>query len=56
MIYGRQSCDTRKMEDGADVDLGNKKFGGQEVSRSLRRCVHSKRIHIHGRRIRLLRA
>ncbi|MEE0772380.1 MAG: 4-hydroxyphenylacetate 3-hydroxylase N-terminal domain-containing protein [Anaerovoracaceae bacterium] len=31
MIYGRQSCDTRKMEDGADVDLGNAKFGGQEA-------------------------
>ncbi len=31
MIYGRQSCDTRKLEDGADVDLGNKKFGGQEA-------------------------
>ena len=31
MIYGRQSCDTRKMEEGADVDLGNKKFGGQEA-------------------------
>jgi len=31
MIYGRQSCDTRKMEDGADIDLGNKKFGGQEA-------------------------
>lgn len=31
MIYGRQSCDTRKMEDGADVDLGNKRFGGQEA-------------------------
>lgn len=31
MIYGRQSCDTRKMEDNADVDLGNKKFGGQEA-------------------------
>ncbi len=29
MIYGRQSCDTRKLEEGADVDLGNKKFGGQ---------------------------
>jgi 4-hydroxybutyryl-CoA dehydratase / vinylacetyl-CoA-Delta-isomerase len=26
MIYGRQSCDTRKMEENADVDLGNKKF------------------------------
>ena len=31
MVYGRQSCDTRKMEDGADVDLGNKRFGGQEA-------------------------
>ncbi|MBT3319966.1 MAG: 4-hydroxybutyryl-CoA dehydratase [Clostridia bacterium] len=31
MIYGRQSCDTRKMEDNADVDLGNCKFGGHEV-------------------------
>lgn len=31
MIYGRQSCDTRKLEEGADVDLGNSKFGGQEA-------------------------
>jgi len=31
MVYGRQSCDTRKLEKGADVDLGNKKFGGQEA-------------------------
>ena len=31
MIYGRQSCDTRKLEEGADVDLGNKVFGGQEA-------------------------
>ena len=31
MIYGRQSCDTRKLEEGADVDLGNKKYGGQEA-------------------------
>lgn len=31
MIYGRQSCDTRKLEEGADVDLGNKTFGGQEA-------------------------
>ena len=31
MIYGRQSCDTRKMEEGADIDLGNKKYGGQEA-------------------------
>ena len=31
MIYGRQSCDTRKMEPNADIDLGNKQFGGQEA-------------------------
>lgn len=31
MIYGRQSCDTRKMEKDADIDLGNKNFGGQEA-------------------------
>ncbi|WP_206458495.1 4-hydroxyphenylacetate 3-hydroxylase family protein [Anaerovorax sp. IOR16] len=31
MVYGRQSCDTRKMEENADVDLGNKMFGGQEA-------------------------
>ena len=30
MIYGRQSCDTRKMEDGC-IDVGNAKFGGQEA-------------------------
>ncbi|MDR2133007.1 MAG: 4-hydroxyphenylacetate 3-hydroxylase family protein [Clostridiales Family XIII bacterium] len=31
MIYGRQSCDTRKMEELADIDVGNKQFGGQEA-------------------------
>jgi 4-hydroxybutyryl-CoA dehydratase/vinylacetyl-CoA-Delta-isomerase len=31
MIYGRQSCDTRKLEESADIDLGNAKFGGQEA-------------------------
>ena len=31
MIYGRQSCDTRKLEEAADVDLGNKQYGGQEA-------------------------
>lgn len=31
MIYGRQSCDTRKMEAGADIDLGNSQFGGHEA-------------------------
>jgi 4-hydroxybutyryl-CoA dehydratase/vinylacetyl-CoA-Delta-isomerase len=32
MIYGRQSCDWRKMlEDSNDIDVGNKEFGGQEA-------------------------
>lgn len=31
MIYGRQSCDTRKLEPGADIDLGNAEFGGHEA-------------------------
>lgn len=31
MIYGRQSCDTRKMEPGADIDLGNSEYGGHEA-------------------------
>ena len=29
-IYGRQSCDTRKLEDGM-MDRGNSEFGGQET-------------------------
>lgn len=31
MIYGRQSCDTRKLEEGVDIDLGNSEFGGHEA-------------------------
>ncbi len=31
MIYGRQSCDTRKLEEGGCMDCGNCKFGGQEA-------------------------
>lgn len=31
LIYGRQSCDTRKLEEGADIDLGNKNYGGHEA-------------------------
>lgn len=31
IIYGRQSCDTRKLENGVDIDLGNKCFGGHET-------------------------
>ncbi|MFW9855990.1 MAG: 4-hydroxyphenylacetate 3-hydroxylase family protein [Candidatus Thorarchaeota archaeon] len=30
MVYGRQTSDTRKMEDG-NLDIGNWKYGGQEV-------------------------
>ncbi len=31
MIYGRQSCDTRKLEEGADIDIGNRNYGGHET-------------------------
>ena len=31
MIIGRQSCDTRKAEEGADIDVGNKVYGGVEA-------------------------
>ena len=31
MIVGRQSCDTRKYEEGADIDLGNRTYGGVEA-------------------------
>ena len=31
MIYGRQSCDTRKLEGEGCMDCGNCKFGGQEA-------------------------
>ena len=31
MIYGRQSCDTRKLEEGADIDVGNSQYGGHEA-------------------------
>jgi 4-hydroxybutyryl-CoA dehydratase/vinylacetyl-CoA-Delta-isomerase len=29
-VYGRQSCDTRSMEEG-DIDVGNANYGGQEA-------------------------
>lgn len=31
IIIGRQSCDTRKLEKDADLDVGNKEFGGVEA-------------------------
>jgi 4-hydroxybutyryl-CoA dehydratase/vinylacetyl-CoA-Delta-isomerase len=30
-IYGRQSCDTRKLEEG-EIDVGNARYGGQEAT------------------------
>ncbi len=29
-VYGRQSCDTRKLE-GGEIDVGNRQFGGHEA-------------------------
>lgn len=31
IVYGRQSSDTRKLEEGADIDVGNKEYGGHET-------------------------
>ena len=31
LILGRQSCDTRKLEQYNDIDVGNKLYGGHEV-------------------------
>lgn len=31
MIYGRQSCDTRKMEEDSAIDVGNSEYGGHEA-------------------------
>ena len=31
LVYGRQSCDTRKTEEYSDIDVGNKVYGGHEV-------------------------
>eukprot|EP01004_Peranema_trichophorum_P002819 NODE_1848_length_1784_cov_43.593618_g1568_i0.p1 GENE.NODE_1848_length_1784_cov_43.593618_g1568_i0~~NODE_1848_length_1784_cov_43.593618_g1568_i0.p1 ORF type:complete len:575 (+),score=126.56 NODE_1848_length_1784_cov_43.593618_g1568_i0:51-1727(+) len=31
-VYGRQSCDTRSMETWGNMDCGNVKYGGQEVT------------------------
>ncbi|MBQ3925295.1 MAG: 4-hydroxybutyryl-CoA dehydratase [Firmicutes bacterium] len=31
MIVGRQSCDTRKYEEPADIDVGNRTYGGVEA-------------------------
>ncbi len=30
LVYGRQACDTRKLEEGK-LDIGNYKYGGQEI-------------------------
>lgn len=30
VVYGRQSCDTRKLEKYNDIDVGNKLYGGHE--------------------------
>ena len=30
-VYGRQSCDTRAMEGGGDIDQGNAQYSGQEA-------------------------
>ena len=50
LIYGRQSCDTRKMEEYNDIDVGNKVYGGHGSSRYLRPRIRSERPHLPQRR------
>jgi len=47
-IYGRQSCDTRSMEDG-DIDAGNAKYAGQEALMILERVfIPWDKVFMHG--------
>jgi len=47
-IYGRQSCDTRSMEDG-DIDSGNAKYAGQEALMILERVfIPWDKVFMHG--------
>lgn len=47
-IYGRQSCDTRKMEN-SEMDVGNAKYGGQEAIAIFNDVfVPQERIFMHG--------
>lgn len=47
-IYGRQSCDTRSMEDG-DIDDGNAKYAGQEALMILERVfIPWDKVFMHG--------
>lgn len=49
IIYGRQSCDTRKLEPDADIDLGNRNFGGHEALVIFDRVfVPNERIFLNG--------
>ena len=47
-VYGRQSCDTRSMEEG-DIDAGNAEFGGQEAIILLDKVfIPWERVFMHG--------
>ena len=49
IIYGRQSCDTRKLE-GSEMDVGNSVFGGQEALVIFDDVFVPGGAHIHERR------
>jgi len=49
MILGRQSCDTRKLEPDADIDLGNACYGGIEALTIFDHVfVPNERIYLNG--------
>ena len=56
-IYGRQSCDTRLMEDpdGDNMDAGSPNFGGQEALMVFEQSLCSDRKGFHGRRMGFFR-
>lgn len=48
-IYGRQSCDTRKIEENVEYDMGNPTFGGHETLTILDNVfVPNERIFLNG--------
>jgi len=49
MIVGRQSCDTRKMEEYANIDVGNARYGGVEALTVFDHVfVPNERIYLNG--------
>ena len=55
LIYGRQSCDTRKLEEYNDIDVGNTGIRRPRGPRNLRPRIRSERPHLPQRRSQVCR-